>query len=63
MEKIKNIIAFGFAIFVFALSILLFIKLGLHPVFAVLFGLFDGAIALFAAVTFLFSEEEVEEWE
>jgi hypothetical protein len=35
----------------------------MHPILAVLIGLFDGAITLFAAVTFLFSEENVNNWE
>jgi p-aminobenzoyl-glutamate transporter AbgT len=63
MEKFKNSIAVGFALVVLVLSILLFMKLRLHPILAVLLGLFDGSIALFAAVTFLFSEEDVKAWE
>jgi p-aminobenzoyl-glutamate transporter AbgT len=63
MEKFKNSIAVGFALVVLVLSILLFMKLGLHPILAVLLGLFDGAIALFAAISFLFSEEDVKAWE
>jgi hypothetical protein len=63
MEKWKNIIAVSFSLFIFILSVVLFIKLNLHPIVAVLIGLFDGAIALFAAVTFLFTEEDMNNWE
>jgi glycopeptide antibiotics resistance protein len=63
IEKLKNTIVVGFALVVFVLSIIFAIKLGAHPIMAVFLGLFDGAIALFAAVTFLFSEEDVKAWE